>query len=139
MEKNKDNKDNNNNSSNSLVFGRSPQTKIILAAPSVEKNCGNKCEDLEKRCSWSSNCSKGLRLLSNEDPRHSFPHLYDDEHVVDADAEEQEGDDGVHVGEEDLHVKAKAERGAERKADHQNSHHGDENLKQRMKVIDHEH
>ena len=79
----------------------------------------------KERCSWSSHC-KGLSLLS-------FPHLYDDEHVVDADAEEQEGDDGVHVGEEDLHVKAKAERGAERKADHQNSHHGDENLNQRMK------
>ena len=54
--------------------------------------------------------------------------LYDDKHVVDADAEEEERNDGVEVrSEEQPHVEGNAKRGRHTKPDHSQAHHREEN------------
>ena len=57
--------------------------------------------------------------------RHVLERLHDDEHVVHADAHQQEGDDGVHVRVEDPEGEAHAVGGEEREADHRHAHHGE--------------
>ena len=51
-----------------------------------------------------------------------------DKHVVDAEAEQEEGDDGRHVGVEEPEVEAEPERAEHRQADHRHPHQGEKHL-----------